>query len=103
MADVEIVTTFAQFNIYQRKVEDLLHCVFERARLKIEIKDRFGHPVTPRDWFLVPFSAIDEAVERIRDGSIKRLVSDPSKAQLVGRSRCSTYFNGIQDTRFSEN
>jgi len=30
-----------------------------------------GYPVTPREWFLVPLFAIDEAVERIRDGSIK--------------------------------
>lgn len=82
MADVEIVTTYELYNINRVKLENLLHRVFERARLEVEIKDRFGHPVTPREWFLVPLFAIDEAVERIRDGSIKGLSYDPGQARL---------------------
>lgn len=83
MADVEIVTTYELYNINRVKLENLLHRVFERARLNIEIKDRFGHPVTPREWFLVPLFAIDEAVERIRDGSIKGVSYDPEHASLT--------------------
>jgi hypothetical protein len=82
MADVEIVTTYELYNINRVKLENLLHRVFENARLDIEIKDRFGHPVTPREWFLVPLFAIDEAVECIRDGSIKGLAYDPATASL---------------------
>jgi len=82
MADVEVVTTYELYNINRVKLENLLHRVFERARLDIEIKDRFGHPVVPREWFLVPVFAIDEAVERIRDGSIKGLAYDPKTASL---------------------
>lgn len=80
LADVEIVTTYELFNINRVKLENLLHRVFERARLNIEIMDRFGHPVAPREWFLVPLFAIDEAIERIRDGSIKGLYYDPTQA-----------------------
>ena len=82
MADVEIVTTYELFNINRVKLENLLHRIFEAARLDIEIMDRFGHPVTPREWFLVPLFAIDEAVERIRDGSIKGVAYDPVSATL---------------------
>lgn len=82
MADVEIVTTYELYNINRVKLENLLHRVFEKARIEIEIKDRFGHPVTPREWFLVPLFAIDEAVEKIRDGSIKGLSYDPEQARL---------------------
>lgn len=82
MADVEIVRTYELFNINRVKLENLLHRIFEAARLDIEIKDRFGHPVTPREWFLVPLFAIDEAVERIRDGSIKGMAYDPETASL---------------------
>jgi hypothetical protein len=57
--------------------------VFASAQLDLEIKDRFGHPVKPREWFLVPLSVIDEAVDRIRDGTITELVYDPSSARLV--------------------
>lgn len=83
MADVEIITTYELYNINRVKLENLLHRIFEAARLDIEIKDRFGHPVTPREWFLVPLFAIDEAVERIRDGTIKGVAYDPSTASLV--------------------
>lgn len=83
MADVEIVTTYELYNINRLKLENLLHRVFDRARLEVEIKDRFGHPVTPREWFLVPLFAIDEAVERIRDGSIKGAFYDPERAEIT--------------------
>lgn len=82
MADVEIVTTYELYNINRVKLENLLHRIFEAARLDIEIKDRFGHPVIPREWFLVPLFAIDEAVERIRDGTIKGKAYDPETASL---------------------
>ncbi|MBW6419784.1 GIY-YIG nuclease family protein [Celeribacter sp. PS-C1] len=82
MADVEIVTTYELYNISRIRLENLLHRVFERARLDIQIKDRFGHLVTPREWFLVPLFAIDEAVERIRDGSIRGVSYDPEQACL---------------------
>lgn len=82
MADVEIVTTYELYNINRVKLENLLHRIFESARLDIEIKDRFGNPIFPREWFLVPLFAIDEAVERIRDGSIKGVKYDPVVAAL---------------------
>lgn len=82
MADVEIVTTYELYNIDRVKLENLLHRIFEAARLKIEIEDRFGSIVSPREWFLVPLFAIDEAVGRIRDGSIKGLTYDVETATL---------------------
>ena len=61
MADVEVVATYELFNINRTKLENLIHRVFDPARLDIEIKDRFGNPVVPREWFLVPLFVIDEA------------------------------------------
>jgi T5orf172 domain len=82
MADVEIVATYELFNINRTKLENLIHRIFEPARLDIEIKDRFGRPVTPREWYLVPHFVINEAVDRIRDGSIADYVYDPQSARL---------------------
>ena len=64
MADVEVVATYELYNISRTKLEKLIHRVFDPARLDIEIKDRFGNPVVPREWFLVPRFVIDEAVEK---------------------------------------
>jgi hypothetical protein len=41
--------------------------------------------VLPREWFLVPLHAIDEAVERIKDGTITGCRYDPKAGRLVER------------------
>ena len=82
MADVEIVATYKLYNIGRTKLENLIHRIFEPARLDIEIKDRFGNPVIPREWFLVPLFVVDEVVEKIKDETITGYVYDPEAAAL---------------------
>jgi hypothetical protein len=83
MADVEIVATYELYNINRTRLENLIHRIFDAARLDIEIKDRFGNPVVPREWFLVPLFIVNEAVERIKDGTITGYRYDPKSASLV--------------------
>lgn len=85
MAEVEIVATYELFNINRTKLENVIHRVFGAAKLDIEIIDRFGKPVEPKEWFLVPRFVIDEAVERIKDGTISTLKYDPNSASLIER------------------
>jgi hypothetical protein len=86
LADVEVVATYELFNINRSKLEKLLHRIFEPARFDVEILDRFGRPVVPREWFMVPLFVIDEVVDRIRDGSIVDYIYEPKNAQLALRS-----------------
>jgi len=83
MADVEIVATYELYNINQVRLENLIHRIFGAARLNIEIKDRFGQPVVPREWFLVPRFVIDEAMDKIKNGTITSYTYDPQTASLV--------------------
>ena len=83
MADVEVIATYELFNINRAKLEHLIHKAFNPARLDIEILDRFGRPVIPKEWFLVPIFIIDEVVEKIRDGTITEYFYDPNSAKLV--------------------
>ena len=85
MANVEIVATYELYNINRTKLENLIHRIFEPARLEIEIVDRFGRPIVPREWFLVPLFVIKEAVEKIKDGTISGYVYDPDSAALQRR------------------
>jgi hypothetical protein len=85
MSNVEIVASYELYNINRTKLENLIHRIFEPARLDIEIMDRFGQPVMPREWFLVPLFVIKEAVERIKDGTISGYIYDPQEAGLVRR------------------
>lgn len=83
LAGVEVVATYKLFNINRKRLEAVIHKIFASAQLDLEIKDRFGKPVRPKEWFLVPISVIDEAIERIRDGTITQAVYDPKEAKLV--------------------
>ena len=54
-----------------------------RSGTDLSITDRFGQPVKPKEWFLVPLHVIDAAVEKIRDGSITEYIYDPLTASLT--------------------
>lgn len=84
LADVEVVATYKLHNLNRTRLENIFHRLFGAAQLDLTIEDRFGNPVKPREWFLVPLHVIDESVQRIRDGSITEVVYDPKTAQLVG-------------------
>lgn len=83
LAGVEVVATYQLAGIHRSRMEKLFHKLFAPARLDITIQDRFGHPVQPQEWFLVPLFVIDEAVARIRDGSISHYTYDLASAALV--------------------
>jgi T5orf172 domain len=87
LADVEVVATYTLHNLNRVRLENIVHRLFGAAQLDLTIDDRFGHPVKPREWFLVPLHVIDEAVERIRDGSITDVVYDPTMARLSAINR----------------
>ena len=83
LAPVEVVAEYKLHNIRRSKLETIFHRLFGAVQLDLTIEDRFGRPVKPKEWFVVPLQAIDEAVERIRDGSITKLLYDPQTARLV--------------------
>lgn len=84
LAGVEVIATYKLHNLNRTKLENIFHRLFGAAQIDLTIEDRFGCPVKPREWFLVPLHVIDEAVQRIRDGSITDVVYDPKTARLVG-------------------
>ena|ERR1700733_2292789 len=62
------------------KLENVIHRIFGPAQLNIEIKDRLGQPVIPHEWFLVPLFVVDEAVDKIKNGTIPDYIYDPHTA-----------------------
>jgi hypothetical protein len=83
MADVEVVATYELYNINRIKLENVIHRVFDPVQLDIEIRDRFGNPVKPHEWYLIPVFVVSEVVERIKDGTITQYLYDPAAARLV--------------------
>lgn len=84
LAAVDVVATYKLHNLNRTRLENIFHRLFGAAQLDLNIEDRFGNPVKPREWFLVPLHVIDEAVERIRNGTITDVTYDPHVARLVG-------------------
>lgn len=87
LADVEVVASYKLAGINRTKLEGIFHRIFASAQLDLIIHDRFGYPVRPQEWFLVPLNVIDEVVSRIRGGSITNVVYDPKTASLVGHAQ----------------
>lgn len=70
MAGVKVIQVFECYNMNPQKLEHLLHRFFGSARLMIDVFDAAGVRHSPREWFVAPLSVIEEAVNRIVDGSI---------------------------------
>ncbi len=83
LAEVEIVATFKLANINRKGLEALIHKFFDSARLNVELQDRFGIPVKPREWFLLPLGVIEEAIDKIKAGTINQFRYDPQSASLI--------------------
>jgi hypothetical protein len=83
LADVEVVATFKLANINAKRLEALIHKFFASSRLDLKLKDRFGIEVESREWFLLPITVIEEAIEKIIDGSIGNFRYDPESGQIV--------------------
>jgi hypothetical protein len=77
LAPAAIVTSFKLYNVNRSRLESLLHRFFDPVRADIEIRDRFGKAVRPREWFFVTPDQVTEVVRRIQDGSITRCYFDP--------------------------
>lgn len=65
MAGIELVMTFKCYNMNTHKLEKLLHDYFGNSCLEIEIYDKNGFRHSPREWFTVTLSEVEEFVERI--------------------------------------
>lgn len=83
LADVEIVETYKVANLDLNRLEKLLHKFFEPARLDMQLKDRFGFDVEPREWFLVPLAVIEEAIEKLIEGTLPKYRYDAEEGRMV--------------------
>ena len=80
---MKIVAQFKLANINRKRLEALLHKFFASARLDLELQDRFDATVQPREWFMVPLEVIEEAIEKIQQGTIEGFRYDRETASLV--------------------
>jgi len=85
LAEVEVVAEFKLTHINPQKLENMLLKFFSCAQLDLELVDRFGVPVKPREWFLVPLEIIQAAIEHIKTGTLDQVFYDPTTGSLQTR------------------
>lgn len=83
LAPVYPVRVYDAVDLNPNKFENLLHRFFSEVRLDIEIKDRFGKLVRPREWFMLPLAVIEQAIPMLLDGSIVNHRYDPRTEKIV--------------------
>ncbi|MFM0217788.1 GIY-YIG nuclease family protein [Paraburkholderia caledonica] len=84
-APVEVVATYKLAGVNRTKVEGLFHKIFANAQFDMVLPPRYGKPVRPQEWFLVPLPVINEVVQRILDGTILDTIYDRELGKLVTR------------------
>ena len=75
-ADVEVVATWKVYNVKSSTFEALIHKLFSSVQLQVTVD---GH--LPKEWFIVPFKVIDEAINAIISG--KSIEYNPRLQQII--------------------
>ncbi len=75
-ADVEVVESWKVYNVKSSTFEAMIHKLFDNVRLQITVD---GY--RPKEWFIVPLSIIEEAVNAIITG--KSIKYDADLQQLI--------------------
>ena len=82
-APVEVVARFELENVNRRKLETALHGFFHEARLDVELMDRWGEPFRPREWFMLSYGVIEQAVQLAIHQRLSHYRYDPTSAAIV--------------------
>jgi len=70
MAPVRIEGAWKCFNMNPQKFEQLIHNFFGNSCLEIDVFDEKGKRHTPREWFIIPYDVIEQAIQLIISGEI---------------------------------
>lgn len=83
MSDVEIVLTARCYNLDVPYLEANIHRFFGGTNLQLEIRDDQGIMHYPREWFVVPLSVVEEAIQLIVKKEIEQYKYDPNMKMII--------------------
>ncbi len=84
-ADVTKVASYACYNRNADKLEQLLHRFFASSCLDIDLFIENEQRLTPREWFVVPFEIIEEAIQLILNEKIINFKYDAENKLIIRR------------------
>lgn len=83
-SDVELVLSVVVFNIIPSRLEHLLHRYFDQVRLSIVAKGAIQDS-SPREWFMVPLEAIEQALDALIEGRLTKTFFDTQTMTIKER------------------
>ena len=83
MSDVEIILTARCYNLDVPYLEANIHRFFSKCNLQLEIKDDQGNRHYPREWFIVPLSIVEDAIQLIVKKEIEQYTYNPDLKMIV--------------------
>ncbi len=83
MAPVKPIISYKCFNMNPQKLELLLHRFFGKACLNIDIFDEKGKRCNPREWFVAPLHAVEQAIHLILNGTITKYHYETEQQEIV--------------------
>ena len=86
LSAAKVLDEYETRGVHPKKIEGLLHRFFAAACVDVQLRDRFGRSVDPREWFLVTPSAVEQAIRLIATKSLHLYAYDIGTDQLVLRS-----------------
>ena len=84
-AEVQKMASYSCYNRNADKLEQLLHRFFASSCLNLDLFDEKGQRITPREWFVVPFEIIEEAIQMILNESIINFRYDNVNKKIVAK------------------
>lgn len=84
-APVEVAAKAKVANLPSHGLEQLIHAVFAKARLDIEVTDPEGQLKKATEWFSAPWEAIEHALQLIALDQISFYEYDPESGSLLFR------------------
>tara|TARA_Y100001935_G_scaffold117736_1_gene97380 strand:- start:644 stop:1843 length:1200 start_codon:yes stop_codon:yes gene_type:complete len=83
MAPVKLVSSWMCYNMNTMKLEQLIQRFFGNTCLDIDVYDKNGKRHRPREWFIAPIEAIEQAVALIISGEIINYRFDKENCMIV--------------------
>lgn len=82
-AEVTKVASYACYNLNADKLEQLLHRFFAKSCLDIDLFNKKGQRLTPREWFVVSFEIIEKAIRLIINEEIINYKYDEMSEKII--------------------
>ncbi len=85
MSEVSLVKAYQCYNMNSQILEQKLHAFFGKVCLNLDVYDKGGKRHLPREWFMAPLEAIEQAIDLFLSGEITDFVYDIDQEMIVGK------------------